>query len=182
MGLVPSSAFLVSTRPSSSHSAPPCTPMPSDEDRPDDTSISGGRSWCEPASRWDRSAASLGSLDSALVLSGSNSNTFGFNARLSETTKAMTLSQESVHLRAPLNTSRFQSPTRHEPIAAPNVRMHSLELLTHNALVSTNLRKCLTRPLACLLVLGGKTQNQTETGRVLDIWRCDIDLVGMVLI
>lgn len=59
-------------------------------------------------------------------------------------------------------------------------RVHSQELLSINSPASADLSKHLTHPIACLLVLGGKTRTQADMGKSLDIWRCDID-PGMYL-
>ena len=202
-GVVPSSAFLLSIRPSTSHSAPPCTPMPSGflrEESVDSRPTTRGASWCEPFTGWERSAASLGSLDSAAPLPSTavtsidnkrrqNHPVFNFSSEVYENTKGMTLSDDSLHAKQQHNTTR-QEP-RHQlkaktlPAAGlsrdKKGRVHSQELLSINSSVSPHLRKSLTRPVACLLVLGGKTRTQADMGRSLDIWRCDID-PGMVLL
>lgn len=203
LGVVPSSAFLSTIRPSTSHSAPPCTPMPSGilrEESLDSRPTTRGASWCEPFTGWERSAASLGSLDSAaplpsavVTLNGDkrrqNHPVSHFSSEVYENSKGMTLSDDSLH------TKQQHSTTGPEPrhqlkaktLPAPSLswdrkgRVHSQELFNVNSSVSTDLRKSLTRPVACLLVLGGKTRTQADMGRSLDIWRCDID-PGMVLL
>lgn len=201
-GVVPSSAFLSTIRPSTSHSAPPCTPMPSGilrDESVDSRPATRGTSWCEPFTGWERSAASLGSLDSAAPLPSTavtsidknrrqNDPVSHFSSEVYENSKGMTLSNDSLHSKQQYNTTGPES--RHQlkakTLPAPGLswdkkgRVHSQELLRVNSSVSTDLRKCLTRPVACLLVLGGKTRTQADMGRSLDIWRCDID-PGMVL-
>ena len=159
-----------------------------------------GTSWCEPFTGWERSAASLGSLDSAAPLSSTavtsvdnkrrqNHPVFNFSSEVYENSKGMTLSDDSLHPKQQHNTTG-QEP-RHQlkakTLPAPGLsrdkkgRVHSQELLSTNSSVSSDLRKSLIRPVACLLVLGGKTRTQADMGRSLDIWRCDID-PGMVLL
>lgn len=201
-GVVPSSAFLLSIRPSTSHSAPPCTPMPSGlltEERLDSRPTTRGTSWCEPFTGWERSAASLGSLDSAAPLPSTavtlndvkrsqNHPVSAFSSEVYENSKGMTLSDDSLHAKQQFNTTALEPRHQLKAKTLPaqgfsrdkKGRVHSQELLSINSSVSTDLRKSLTCPLACLLVLGGKTRAQADMGRSLDIWRCDID-PGMLL-
>jgi len=205
VGVVPSSAFLLSIRPSTSHSAPPCTPMPSGflrEDRLDSKLTTRGDprgdSWCEPVSRWDRSAASLGSLDSTAPLPssavkfyddkrGQNRPASMFSTEVYDNSGGMTLSNDSLHAKQSHSATRLephndasagnraQALPSHGVSSAIKGRVHSCEPLNIDSSVNADLRKSLARPVACLLLLGGKTRNQADMGRTLDIWRCDID-------
>ena len=138
--------------------------------------------------------ASLASLDSAAALAGTavtlngdkrrqNHPVSKFSSEVYENSKGMTLSDDSLHAK------QQHSTTGHEPrhqlkaktLPAPGLprdkkgRVHSQELLSINSSVGTDLRKSLTRPVACLLVLGGKTRTQADMGTSLDMWRCDVD-------
>ena len=212
LGVVPSSAFLLSIRPSTSHSAPPFTPMPSGflrddrlDSRPTTREDPRGDSWCDPVTRWDRSAVSLGSVDSTTPFlsssakfhenkRGQNRPVSMFSADVSEDTReayensrGMTLSDDSLHTNQGHHVTRLEPHynaalgNRAQTLPSKGVstalkgRVQSHELLNVDSSVNTDLRKSLARPVACLLVLGGKTRNQTEMGRTLDIWRCDID-------
>lgn len=212
LGVVPSSAFLLSIRPSTSRSAPPCTPMPSSflgeewpGSRPNTRENPTEGSWCDLVTRWDSSAASLGSCTPSLPSStvkfqgakrSQNRPTSMISADVYESTrevyensKGMTLSNDSLHgtqnskeirLQHDLNATsgnRSQDLSASGLSSAKKVLARSQELLTVDSVVSSDLRKNLTRPVACLLVLGGKTRNKAEMGRTLDIWRCDIDPV-----
>lgn len=175
------------------------------DDRQDSRPNTRVKSWCEPVTRWNVSAASLGSLDSMVPLPSSgikftddkrrhNHTESTFSSEVYENSKGMTLSDDSLHGKQSHNTTRHESRDQWKPetgaraqaLPAQGVsrdkkgRVHSQELLSVNSPVSADLRKTLTHPIACLLVLGGKTRTQADMGRSLDIWRCDID-PGMAL-
>lgn len=164
-----------------------------------------GDSWCDPVTRWDKSAASLGSLNSTTPFLSSSvkfhDDKRGQNRPLSmvsaevyedtreayENSRGMTLSDDSLHTNQGHHVTRLEphynaaSGNRAQTLPSQGVstalkgRVQSHELLGVDSSVNADLRKSLTRPFACLLVLGGKTRNQTEMRRTLDIWRCDID-------
>ena len=144
--------------------------------------------------------ASLGSLDSAAPLPGTavtlnddkrrqNHPVSHFSSEVYENSKGMTLSDDSLHVKQHNITGHEPRPQmKAKTLPAQGLlsrdkkgRVHSQELLSVNSSVSVDLRKSLTRPVACLLVLGGKTRTQADMGRSLDMWRCDID-PGMVLL
>lgn len=137
---------------------------------------------------------SLGSLDSAAPLPSTsvtsidnkhrqNHPVFNFSSEVYENSKGMNLSDDSLHTKPQHNITgqepRHQLKAKTLPAPGPSRdkkgRVHSQELLSVNSSVSADLRKSLTHPIACLLVLGGKTRTQVDMGRSLDIWRCDID-------
>ena len=210
LGVVPSSAFLLSIRPSTSHSAPPCTPMPSSfleevrqDSRPTTRGNPTGGSWCDLVTRWDSSAASLGSCTltsstSTVKFQGNkrcqnrptsmmSADAYESTREVYENSKGMALSNDSLHGTRNSKETRLQphleatSGNRSQDLSgsglssAKRALARSQELLTVDFVVSSDLRKNLTCPVACLLVFGGKTRNQAEMGRTLDIWRCDID-------
>ena len=198
MGVVTSSAFLISVRPSTSHSAPPCTPMPSGflkeeslDSRLTTHGDSTGESWREPVTRWERSAASLDSLDSTAPSSNStvksrdakrnqNRPASMFCTQVYENSRGMTLSDDSLNGYEPNNSTNASNRAQNLPswgdFRATKGRVQSHEFLNvDSTIIPTDLRKSLTRPFACLLVLGGKTRVQADMARTLDIWRCDID-------
>ncbi|CAH3029489.1 unnamed protein product [Porites evermanni] len=200
MGVVTSSAFLISVRPSTSHSAPPCTPMPSGflkeeslDSRLTTHGDSTGESWREPVTRWERSAASLDSLDSTAPSSNStvksrdakrnqNRPASMFGTQVYENSRGMTLSDDSLNGNEPDNSTHAGNRAQNLPswgdFRATKGRVQSHEFLNvDSTIIPTDLRKSLTRPFACLLVLGGKTRVQADMARTLDIWRCDIDPV-----
>lgn len=85
MGVVPSSSFLLSIRPSTSLSAPPCTPMPSSflrNDSLEDRSVTRRElredSWHDPVTQWDITAGSMASLASESMLPNAVAK-FAFN-------------------------------------------------------------------------------------------------------
>ena len=104
-----------------------------------------------------------------------------------ENSRGMTLSDDSLHTNQGHHVTRLEphynaaSGNRAQTLPSQGVsmalkgRVHSHEVLSVDSSVNADLRKSLARPVACLLVLGGKTRSQTEMGRTLDIWRCDID-------
>ena len=156
-----------------------------------------GDFWCDPVTRWDRSAVSLGSLDSTTPFLSSSvkfqDDKRGQNRPVSmlsadvyentreayENSRGMTLSDDSLHANQSHHVTalgnRAQALPSQGVSLAKKGRVQSHELLSLDSSVNADLRKSLARPVACLLVLGGKTRNQTEMGRSLDIWRCDID-------
>lgn len=95
----------------------------------------------------------------------------------------MTLSDDSLHAKQTHNVTR-QEP-HYNPAAGSRAqasqgvslkgRVQSQELLSVDSHVTEDLRKSLARPVACVLVLGGKTRTQADMGRTIDMWRCDID-------
>ena len=209
MGVVPSSSFLLSIRPSTSLSAPPCTPMPSSflrneslENRSVTRRDLREDSWHDPVTRWDIPAGSMASLDSKSMLPNAVAkfadkkpdknrptsliSTVGYHnpCEVYENTRGMTLSDDSLDVprrtkvELHLNSS---SSERSQTLPFQGVsrikkgRVQSHELLSVDSSLCADLRKSLAHPVACLLVLGGKTRNHTEMGRSLDIWRCDID-------
>ena len=169
------------------------------EESVDSRPTTRGASWCEPFTGWERSAASLGSFDSTAPLQSTavtsienkrrqNHLVSNFSSEVYENFKGMNLSDDSLQTKKQHNTTaqepRHQLKAKTLPAAGlsrdKKGRVHSQELLSVDSSVSTDLRKSLTRSVACLLVLGGKTRTQADMGRSLDIWRCDID-PGMVL-
>lgn len=85
MGVVPSSSFLLSIRPSTSLSAPPCTPMPSSflrNESLEDRSVTRRElredSWHDPVTQWDITAGSMASLASESMLPNAVAK-FAFN-------------------------------------------------------------------------------------------------------
>ena len=195
VGVVSSSAFF-SIRPSTAHSAPPCTPMPSgflgDERLNSRPSTTRPESWCESVARWDRSSASLGSLDSTVPFHssglsvGDNKRSQArpasmFSSEVYENSRGMTLSDDSLHPHPNQTTAQNDRPVKAHTLPAHSVtsvkksRVYSQELLNINSPVSADVRRNLSHPFACLLVLGGKTRTQADLGKSIDIWRCDID-------
>ena len=185
VGVVSSSAFF-SIRPSTAHSAPPCTPMPSgflgDERLNSRPSTTRPESWCESVSRWDRSSASLGSLDSTVPHKRSQTRPPSmFSSEVYENSRGMTLSDDSLHPHPNQTTAQNDRPVKAHTLPAHSVtsvkksRVYSQELLNVNSPVSADVRRNLSHPFACLLVLGGKTRTQADLGKSIDIWRCDID-------
>ena len=195
VGVVSSSAFF-SIRPSTAHSAPPCTPMPSgflgDERLNSRPSTTRPESWCESVARWDRSSASLGSLDSTVPFHssglsvGDNKRSQArpasmFSSEVYENSRGMTLSDDSLHPHPNQTTAQNDRPVKAHTLPAHSVtsvkksRVYSQELLNVNSPVSADVRRNLSHPFACLLVLGGKTRTQVDLGKSIDIWRCDID-------
>ena len=154
-----------------------------------------GDSWCEPVTQWDRSAASLGSLDLTAPLPSSTAKFYDdkrgqsrpasmFCTQVYENSRGMTLSDDSLHgkpseLEPHYHTSagnRTQILPSQGVCSALKGRVQSHGMLNMDSSASAaDFRKSLARPMACLLVLGGKTRNQADMGRTLDIWRCDID-------
>lgn len=113
-----------------------------------------------------------------------------FSAEVYENSKGMTLSDDSLHAKPTYTRleprEHVKAGTRSQTLPAQGVslakkgRVYSQELLNMKYPVSEDLKKSLTSPVACVLVLGGKTRTQpADMGRSLDIWRCDID-PGMV--
>lgn len=113
-----------------------------------------------------------------------------FSAEVYENSKGMTLSDDSLHAKPTYTRleprDHVKAGTRSQTLPAQGVslakkgRVYSQELLNMKYPVSEDLKKSLTSPVACVLVLGGKTRTQpADMGRSLDIWRCDID-PGMV--
>ncbi|PFX33856.1 uncharacterized protein LOC111332386 isoform X1 [Stylophora pistillata] len=195
VGVVSSSAFH-SIRPSTAHSAPPCTPMSSgflgEERLNSKPTTTRPESWCESVARWDMSSASLGSLDSTApfynsVLSvGDNKRSQPrpasmFSSEVYENSRGMTLSDDSLHPNPNQNTAQKDHQLKAQTLPAQGVtsgkksRVYSQELLNVNSPVSADLRRNISRPFACVLVLGGKTRTQADLGKSIDIWRCDID-------
>ena len=195
VGVVSSSAFF-SIRPSTAHSAPPCTPMPSgflgDERLNSRPSTTRPESWCESVARWDRSSASLGSLDSTVPFHSSGLSVSDnkrsqarpasmFSSEVYENSRGMTLSDDSLHPHPNQTTAQNDRPVKAHTLPAHSVtsvkktRVYSQELLNVNSPVSADVRRNLSHPFACLLVLGGKTRTQADLGKSIDIWRCDID-------
>ena len=195
VGVVSSSAFF-SIRPSTAHSAPPCTPMPSgflgDERLNSRPSTTRPESWCESVARWDRSSASLGSLDSTVLFHSSGLSVSDnkrsqarpasmFSSEVYENSRGMTLSDDSLHPHPNQTTAQNDRPVKAHTLPAHSVtsvkksRVYSQELLNVNSPVSADVRRNLSHPFACLLVLGGKTRTQADLGKSIDIWRCDID-------
>lgn len=195
VGVVSSSAFF-SIRPSTAHSAPPCTPMPSgflgDERLNSRPSTTRPESWCESVARWDRSSASLGSLDSTVPFHSSGLSVSDnkrsqarpasmFSSEVYENSRGMTLSDDSLHPHPNQTTAQNDRPVKahtlpsHSVTSVKKSRVYSQELLNVNSPVSADVRRNLSHPFACLLVLGGKTRTQADLGKSIDIWRCDID-------
>ena len=85
MGVVPSSSFVLSIRPSTSLSAPPCTPMPSSflrNESLENRSVTRRElredSWPDPVTQWDITAGSMASLASESMLPNAVAK-FAFN-------------------------------------------------------------------------------------------------------
>lgn len=194
--VVPSSVFLIFSRPSTSLSAPPCTPMPTSfmrneklDSRPCTRGDPTGDSWHDPVTNLDRSSIISGSdnkRDNSRPVSMASTDVYENTREVYENSRGMTLSDDSLNVpkgtktKLHLNTApgnRSQTLPSQGVSTAKNVRVQSHELLSVDSSVSADLRKSVTHLIACLLVVGGKTRNQTEMGRTLDIWRCDIDPV-----
>ena len=94
----------------------------------------------------------------------------------------MTLSDDSLHPKPSYSTTRNDDQLKARALPVQGVilakkgRVYSQELLNVNPPhVSADLKKNLAHPVACVLVLGGRTRTQADLGKSLDIWRCDVD-------
>ena len=92
----------------------------------------------------------------------------------------MTLSDDSLNGYEPNSSTNASNRAQNLPswgdFRTTKGRVQSHEFLNvDSTTIPADLRKSLTRPFACLLVLGGKTRVQADMARTVDIWRCDID-------